>query len=61
MTVITWILLAAFFVGLVMIWRFNFIHHDTDKAMIAAYLTIIIGVACIANLKQLQIIIKFVD
>ena len=47
MTITTWILLVAFFVGLVMIWRFNFIHPDTDKAMMAAYLTIIIGVACV--------------
>jgi len=51
MTITTWIqfaaFIAAFIGGLVMIWRFNFIHHDTDKAMIAAYLTIIIGVACI--------------
>lgn len=47
MTITTWILLVSFFVGFVMIWRFNFIHHDTDKAMIAAYLTIITGVVCV--------------
>ena len=52
MTITTWILFFAFLGGLAMIWWLIFIRHDVDKALIAAFVTILIGVACITLILE---------
>lgn len=47
MTITTWILFFAFLGGLAMIWWLIFIRHDFDKAILTAFATILIGVACV--------------